>query len=82
MRGRGLLIGVELVADRQTKKPLDRKITMALFEECLARGLITMCYGPVIRINPPLVITEREALQGLTILDEALTAVEARFGLA
>ena len=82
VRGRGLLIGVELVADRQTRQPLDRKVTMALFEECLTRGLITMCYGPVIRINPPLVITEREALQGLAILEDALVAVEARFGLS
>ncbi len=82
VRGRGLLIGVELVADRITKQPLAKPVTTALFQECLARGLIAMCYGPVIRINPPLVITEAEALQGLAILDEALTVVERRFGIA
>ena len=34
-----------------------------------------MSYSPVIRINPPLNIQEDEALEGLEILDEALTAV-------
>ena len=82
VRGRGLLIGVELVADRATKEPLPKAITFALFEECLKRGLISMCYGPVIRLNPPLVITEAEALHGLAILEEALHAIEQRFDLA
>lgn len=82
VRGRGLLIGVELVADRVSKEPLAKPITFALFEECLKRGLISMAYGPVIRINPPLVITEREALHGLAILEEALVAVEQRFALS
>ncbi|MDB5694278.1 MAG: Aminotransferase [Alphaproteobacteria bacterium] len=81
VRGRGLLIGVELVADRATKVPLDREITFALFQECLGRGLITMAYSHNIRINPPLVITEEQALQGLDILEEALVVVERRFGL-
>jgi 4-aminobutyrate aminotransferase-like enzyme len=81
VRGRGLLIGVELVADRETKEPLGRDITFALFQECLRRGLITMAYSHNIRINPPLVITEAEALQGLDILEEALGAVERSVGL-
>ena len=63
VRGRGLMIGVDMVADRKTKAPLDKTITRALFHEALERGLITMSYSNVIRINPPLVITEDEALQ-------------------
>jgi 4-aminobutyrate aminotransferase-like enzyme len=81
VRGRGLLIGVELVADRASKVPLERDITFDLFQECLKRGLIAMAYSQVIRINPPLVITEDQALQGLDILEEALAVVERRFGL-
>ena len=57
------MIGVDMVADRKTKAPLDKTITRALFHEALERGLITMSYSNVIRINPPLVITEDEALQ-------------------
>lgn len=81
VRGRGLMIGVEMVADRATKEPLDKTITRALFHEALARGLVTMSYAHVIRINPPLVITEEEALRGIDILDQSFAAIARRFGL-
>ena len=81
VRGRGLMIGVEMVADRKTKEPLDKRITRALFHEALERGLVTMSYSHVIRINPPLVITEEEALRGVDILDQSFAAIERRFGL-
>lgn len=77
VRGRGLLLGVELVEDRRTKAPLAKKWTRALFSECLRRGLVSMCYGHAIRINPPLVIDEPTALEGLDILDEAMGAAFA-----
>jgi len=81
VRGRGLMIGVELVADHETKVPLDRTITLALFHEALARGLVTMSYSHIIRINPPLVITEDEALRGVDILDQSFGAIAHQFGL-
>src|ERR1700754_597508 len=81
VRGRGLMIGVEMVADRTTKEPLDKNITRALFHEALERGLITMSYSHVIRINPPLVISEEEAMRGIGILDESLGAIAQKFGL-
>lgn len=81
VRGRGLLIGVEMVADRATKEPLEKSITRALFHEALERGLVTMSYSHVIRIYPPLVITEEEALRGIDILDQSFAAVSRRFGL-
>jgi 4-aminobutyrate aminotransferase/(S)-3-amino-2-methylpropionate transaminase len=81
VRGRGLMIGVELVADRKTKAPLDKTITRALFHEALERGLITMSYSHVIRINPPLIITEDEAMRGVDILDQSFSAIASRFGL-
>ena len=81
VRGRGLMIGVELVADRATKVPLDRTITRALFHEALERGLVTMSYSHVIRINPPLVITENEAMRGIDILDQSFAAIARQFGL-
>jgi 4-aminobutyrate aminotransferase / (S)-3-amino-2-methylpropionate transaminase / 5-aminovalerate transaminase len=81
VRGRGLMIGVEMVADRTTKVPLDKTITRALFHEALERGLITMSYSHVIRINPPLVITEDEAMRGIDILDQSFAAISRQFGL-
>ena len=80
VRGRGLLLGVELVEDRQTRKPLDKAITRDLYLECLRRGLVAMTYAPTIRLNPPLVITEETARAGLAILDEALGVVLKRHG--
>jgi 4-aminobutyrate aminotransferase-like enzyme len=80
VRGRGLLLGVELVEDRQTRRPLDRTITRDLYQECLRRGLVAMTYSPTIRINPPLIISEETARAGLAILDEALGAVLRRHG--
>ena len=80
VRGRGLLLGIELVEDRQTRKPLDKAITRDLYMECLRRGLVSMTYSPTIRINPPLVISEETARAGLAILDEALGAVLRRHG--
>jgi 4-aminobutyrate aminotransferase / (S)-3-amino-2-methylpropionate transaminase / 5-aminovalerate transaminase len=81
VRGRGLMIGVELVADRATKAALDKTITRALFHEALERGLITMSYSQVIRINPPLVISEDEAMRGVAILDESFAAIARKFDL-
>ena len=75
VRGRGLLIGVELVRDRLTKEPLASKVSELIFTECLKRGLLAMAYFPRIRINPPLVITEAQAEAGAQILDEVLAYV-------
>ncbi len=81
VRGRGLMIGMELVSDRATKVPLDETITRTLFHEALNRGLVTMSYSHIIRINPPLVLSEEEALCGIDILDKSFAAIARKFGL-
>ncbi len=81
VRGRGLLLGMELVRDRQTRQPVAREVTQSLYQECLRRGLVAMSYSPSIRINPPLVISEETALEGLALLEESLAAVLPRHGL-
>jgi len=70
VRGRGLLIGVELVKDRTTKEPLAKDVCQKLFQECLHRGLISMVYNPNFRVNPPLTIDEGTVDVALGILDE------------
>ena len=78
VRGRGLLIGLEIVTDRQSKAPgfeLGAKIT----EECMARGLSMNIVklpgmGGVFRIAPPLTVSEAEIDQGLEIMGEAIGA--------
>lgn len=75
VRGRGLLIGVELVKDRKTREPLEKTVTRRIFLETLRRGLVCMNYKANFRINPPLVLSRDEADQGLAILDEVFAHV-------
>jgi 4-aminobutyrate aminotransferase-like enzyme len=78
-RGRGLLIGFDLV-DPETGELLDRRATRAIFDTLLSRGVLAMIYNPEVRINPPLVITEEEALQALGIMKEVLDDAAERIG--
>ena len=75
VRGRGLLIGLDLVRDRISRRPLGRKAMELIFSESLKRGLLIMGYFPRVRINPPLVITAEQAEAGIAILDEVLAHV-------
>jgi 4-aminobutyrate aminotransferase-like enzyme len=75
VRGRGLLIGVELVSDSKSRRQMSGKVMEIVFRESLRRGLLTMSYFPRIRINPPLVITEEQANAGADILDEVFAHI-------
>jgi 4-aminobutyrate aminotransferase-like enzyme len=75
VRGKGLLIGLDLVTDRHTKEPLPSRVTEAIFLGALRRGLLLMGYFARMRINPPLVLTEREARDGVAILDEVFDEI-------
>lgn len=74
IRGRGLLVGADLV-DPRTGALLGQEQTERLFQEALQRGLLAFVYSPRIRLNPALVIDEELLNRGLDILDEALAAV-------
>lgn len=76
VRGAGLLLGVELVTDRQTKARPPATLPRALMTALAHRGVLTASPGPVLRLSPPLVIPERLALRGVALLDDALTEVE------
>jgi len=75
VRGRGLMIGVELSQAADDKGDLALKAAML----CERRGLhITFSYfEPVLRIIPPLVISRSEVDLAVSIMDEALTALDA-----
>jgi len=75
VRGKGLMIGMELTKNKNSKEKLDKKYTQMIFQECLKRGLILMGYNPDIRINPPLVITQEIAEEGIEIMEEVFEYV-------
>lgn len=76
VRGRGLMLGLDIVRDLKTKEPVSRRVMELIFQEALKRGLLMMGYFPRIRINPPLVITREQADTGAAILDEVFGWVE------
>ncbi|MEX2532689.1 MAG: aspartate aminotransferase family protein [Nitriliruptoraceae bacterium] len=76
VRGLGLLIGVELVSDRATKRPAHRLGPLAT-EKCLAAGLNVNIRrkaerGAVWRIAPPLTVSHDEIDQAIAIIDRSL----------
>jgi 4-aminobutyrate aminotransferase / (S)-3-amino-2-methylpropionate transaminase / 5-aminovalerate transaminase len=77
VRGRGLLIGFDLVSDPDTKAPLPKHACVGFFKDCLAEGVIAMSYTPRVRIHPPLVLTSDEAVHALAVLDAALGRLDA-----
>lgn len=78
VRGRGMMAGVEIVTDRQSRQP-DHDLGARISAEALKRGLSMNIVklpgmGGVFRIAPPLTITEAELDGGLGILGEAIEA--------
>ncbi len=73
VRGKGLMLGVELVKDHDTKEPAADLAAKAM-EGARERGLLIGkggLYGNVLRISPPLTITEDDAAQAIETLDAA-----------
>jgi 4-aminobutyrate aminotransferase len=78
VRGRGLMIGLELVRDRTTKERATTERDRVV-RECFTRGLLVLGAGQnAIRLSPPLVLTREQADTALHILDQALGAVGVR----
>ncbi len=74
VRGRGLMIGIELVRDRKTKERATTERDRVV-RECFKRGLLVLGAGQnAIRLSPPLVLTKDQADTAVGILDEALSA--------
>jgi diaminobutyrate-2-oxoglutarate transaminase len=79
VRGRGLMLGVELVRDRATREPWPQ-LADEVRRTCCRRGLIVEVGGHfrnVVRFLPPLVITRELLLRGLEIFVESLCETEA-----
>ncbi len=77
VRGKGLLLGMDLVVPG-TRRLLDKKITRWIFDTLLARGVLAMIYNPEVRINPPLVIHEEQAMSALATMKDVLCEAAER----
>lgn len=77
VRGKGLMVGVELVTDRESKTPAMEEASKVR-QLCLEAGLLIGVGGTfnnVLRIQPPLVISERQLEDVVKTLGQALTSV-------
>jgi 4-aminobutyrate aminotransferase len=75
VRGKGLMIGVELVRDRHTKERATTERDRVV-DACFKRGLLVLGAGRnAIRLSPPLILTKDQADTAASILDEALSDI-------
>ncbi len=78
VRGKGLIQGVEMVRDRNTKEPATREVGH-LFEATRQRGLLIGkggLYGNTVRVTPPLIARKEDIEEALFILDHAFAEVQ------
>ena len=82
VRGCGLLVGIELVADRKTREPLGADTLLALTQRCAEQGVIvgrttnaTPGLSNVLILAPPLVLSESEADEIVAAIEDALLKV-------
>lgn len=81
VRGLGLMLGIELVTDRENKQPAADETAKVAYR-AWELGLILFyggIYSNVLEITPPLTISEDEMRHGIAIIDQALTDVAAGF---
>ena len=83
VRGIGLIYGVELVSDRETKAsfPEEAEVAKRLNDKFIEHGLILETNGKVIGINPPLCITRDEVDEIVHALDSSIGDVEKELGI-
>jgi 4-aminobutyrate aminotransferase len=78
VRGKGLMIGMEFVKDRQSKKP-DKQFVTDLIYEAFYNGLLMLpCGVSTIRFMPPLMLTRNLADEALEIIEESIKTVMSR----
>ena len=77
VRGKGLMAALELVSDRGTKKPVDKKTMAKVADGAYEAGVMLRVSGNMIILSPPLVITAADVAKIAEGLDAGLTAASA-----
>lgn len=79
VKGKGFLLGIELVKDKATKEPFDEAGKL-VYQKAFQKGLAWIPAGHILRMSPPLIMDEKYALMGLDFIEEAIGEVEKEFG--
>jgi len=84
VRGLGVFWALDLVKDRATREPLapyggTSEAMASLTAACVSRGLLPFTNFNRLHVVPPCVVTDDEAREGLEILDQALSDIDAYY---
>lgn len=84
VRGAGLMLGIELVADKQSRAPLDPHLQAgpAFDQIAYENGLIARCMGDVLGFSPPLIVNEAEVDEIAGRCEASLKQLERKLGVA
>jgi 4-aminobutyrate aminotransferase/4-aminobutyrate aminotransferase/(S)-3-amino-2-methylpropionate transaminase len=79
VKGKGFLLGIELVKDKGTKEPFNEAGRL-VYQKAFRKGLAWIPAGHILRMSPPLIMDDVFAEMGLTMIEEAIAEVEKEFG--
>jgi 4-aminobutyrate aminotransferase/4-aminobutyrate aminotransferase/(S)-3-amino-2-methylpropionate transaminase len=79
VKGKGFLLGIELVKDKKTKEPFEEAGKL-VYQKAFKRGLAWIPAGHILRMSPPLIMDEKYAKLGMDIIEDAIAEVEKEFG--
>lgn len=79
VRGKGCLLGMELVKDQNTKEAFE-KAGQKIYQKAFSKGVAWIPSKQNLRMSPPLIMEEDVAERALEIIDESITEVEKEYG--
>jgi 4-aminobutyrate aminotransferase-like enzyme len=78
-RGKGCLLGLELVKDKTTKEPFDEAGKL-VYQKAFKKGLAWIPAGHILRMSPPLIMDDDVALKGMDIIEESIHETQKELG--
>jgi 4-aminobutyrate aminotransferase-like enzyme len=79
VRGKGCLLGMELVKDKHTKEPNDEAGKL-IYQKAFAKGLAWIPAGHILRMSPPIIMTDEVANKAMDIIEDAVFETEKQLG--
>jgi len=79
VRGKGCLLGIELVKDKNTKEPFDEAGVLT-YTKAFEKGIAWIPAGHILRLSPPMIMEKDIAAKALDIIDEAIWETEKELG--
>lgn len=79
VKGKGFLLGIELVKDKKTKEPF-AEAGVSVYQKAFKKGLAWIPAGHILRMSPPLIMDEKYAAMGMDLIEDAIAETEKEFG--